>query len=209
MMTSKITKKDITNLAFNQGSLGMEFSWNYERQMHIAFAMMMNHNLKKIYEGDEEGYRDALVRHVEFFNVTPQLAPFIGGVVTSMEEMKARGEVDGGAIASIKTALMGPLSGIGDSIFVGCLRVIAVGIGISLAQAGNIMGPILYFLLYNIPCFIVRYFGAHFGYNLGFNYLQKMQENGMMDKLLSAASILGVMVVGCMSKDMVWTTLNV
>ena len=36
---------------------------------------------------------------------------------------------------------------------------------------------ILYFLLYNIPCFIVRYFGAHFGYNLGFNYLQKMQEN--------------------------------
>ena len=61
MMTSKITKKDITNLAFNQGSLGMEFSWNYERQMHIAFAMMMNHNLKKIYEGDEEGYRDALV----------------------------------------------------------------------------------------------------------------------------------------------------
>ena len=53
MMTSKITKKDITNLAFNQGSLGMEFSWNYERQMHIAFAMMMNHNLKKIYEGDE------------------------------------------------------------------------------------------------------------------------------------------------------------
>ena len=209
MMTSKITKKDITNLAFNQGSLGMEFSWNYERQMHIAFAMMMNHNLKKIYEGDEEGYRDALVRHVELFNVTPQLAPFIGGVVTSMEEMKARGEVDGEAIASIKTALMGPLSGIGDSIFVGCLRVIAVGIGISLAQAGNIMGPILYFLLYNIPCFIVRYFGAHFGYNLGFNYLQKMQENGMMDKLLSAASILGVMVVGCMSKDMVWTTLNV
>lgn len=123
--------------------------------------------------------------------------------------MKARGEVDGEAIASIKTALMGPLSGIGDSIFVGCLRVIAVGIGISLAQAGNIMGPILYFLLYNIPCFIVRYFGAHFGYNLGFNYLQKMQENGMMDKLLSAASILGVMVVGCMSKDMVWTTLNI
>lgn len=47
MMTSKITKKDITNLAFNQGSLGMEFSWNYERQMHIAFAMMMNHNLKR------------------------------------------------------------------------------------------------------------------------------------------------------------------
>ena len=51
MMTSKSDKKiqkaDITWMAFNQGSLGMEFSWNYERQMHIAFAMMMNKILKR------------------------------------------------------------------------------------------------------------------------------------------------------------------
>lgn len=206
---SKITKKDITNMAFNQGSLGMEFSWNYERQMHISFAMMINKILKKVYKNDEEGYKEALVRHLEFFNITPQFAPFVGGIVASMEEMKARGEVDGEAISSIKTALMGSLSGIGDSIFVGCLRVIAVGIGISLAQTGNILGPILYFLLYNIPAFIVRYFGAHLGYDIGFNYLQKMQQNGMMNKLLAAASILGVMVIGCMSKDMVWTTINI
>lgn len=213
MMTSKsdksIQKADITRMAFNQGSLGMEFSWNYERQMHIAFAMMMNKILKKVYAEDEEGYRDALTRHVEFFNITPQLAPFVGGIVASMEEMKSCGEVDGEAISSIKTALMGPLSGIGDSVFVGCLRVIAVGIGISLAQNGNMFGPIVYFLIYNIPAFIIRYFGAHFGYSIGFKYLQRMQANGMMDKLLAAASILGVMVIGCMSKDMVWTTLNV
>ena len=98
-MTSKsdkrIQKADITRMAFNQGSLGMEFSWNYERQMHIAFAMMMNKILKKVYAEDETGYKDALTRHVEFFNITPQLAPFVGGIVASMEEMKARGEVDG------------------------------------------------------------------------------------------------------------------
>lgn len=207
--SQKITKKDITHMAFNQGALGMEFSWNYERQMHIAFAMMMNKVLKKIYANDEEGYKDALIRHVEFFNITPQLAPFVGGIIASMEEMKVRGEIDGEAIASIKTALMGPLSGIGDSIFIGCLRVIAVGIGISFAQSGNIIGPILYFLLYNIPSFLVRYYGVHFGYDIGFKYLQKMQVNGMMDKVLAAASILGVMVIGSMSKDMVWTTINI
>ena len=106
-----------------------------------------------------------------------------------MEEMKSCGEVDGEAISSIKTALMGPLSGIGDSVFVGCLRVIAVGIGISLAQNGNMFGPIVYFLIYNIPAFIIRYFGAHFGYSIGFKYLQRMQANGMMDKLLAAASL--------------------
>lgn len=205
----KVHSSDITKMAFNQGALGMEFSWNYERQMHIAFGMMMNKILTKVYADDTEGYKEALNRHVEFFNITPQLAPFVGGIVASMEEMKARGEIDGEAIASIKTALMGPLSGIGDSVFVGCLRIIAVGIGISLAQSGNLFGPILYFLLYNIPAFLVRYYGAHLGYNIGFKYLQKMQENGMMNKLLAAASILGVMVIGCMSKDMVWTTIHV
>ena len=208
MMTSKITKKDITNLAFNQGSLGMEFSWNYERQMHIAFAMMMNHNLKKIYEGDEEGYRDALVRHVEFFNITPQLAPFVGGVVTSMEEMKARGEVDGEAIASIKTALMGPLSGIGDSIFVGCLRVIAVGIGISLAQAGNIMGPIIFFFGWNAIRMAFLWYTQEFGYKAG-SEITKDMSGGILQDITKGASILGMFILAVLVQRWVSITFTV
>ena len=51
-----ITRDDITKLAFNSGSLGMEFSWNYERQMHLAFALMMEDSLKKIYKDDPKGY---------------------------------------------------------------------------------------------------------------------------------------------------------
>ena len=68
MMTSnyKVTKRDLDRMAVNQGALGMEFSWNYERQMHIAFTMMMNPILKRIYANDPEGYKDALNRHVEF-----------------------------------------------------------------------------------------------------------------------------------------------
>ena len=61
--------------------------------MLFRSAMMMNKILKKVYAEDEEGYRDALTRHVEFFNITPQLAPFVGGIVASMEEMKSRGEM--------------------------------------------------------------------------------------------------------------------
>ena len=102
---------------------------------------------------------------------------------------------------------MGPLSGIGDSIFLGCIRVIALGVGLSLSMQGNILGPILYFLIYNIPAFFVRFFGARKGYELGFSYLAKMQESGMMNKLMYAAGILGIMVIGGMTKDMVYTEL--
>ena len=60
-------------------------------------------------------------------------------------------------------------------------------------------------MIYNIPAFIVRFGGARLGYNLGFGYLNKMKESGMMDKVLLAAGILGIMVIGAMCKDMVYT----
>lgn len=204
---SVITKKDLVKSSLSLGALGMEYSWNYPRQMHLAFCLMIKPMLKKIYHDNPEGYQAALTRHVAFFNITPQLAPFVGGIAISMEEKCAKGELDGSAIDSVKAALMGPLSGIGDSIFLGCIRVIAVAIGISLAQSGNLLGPIVYLLIYNIPGFFIRIFGAIKGYELGFSYLTKAQESGLMDKLMFAAGIVGIMVIGAMSKDMFYSEL--
>lgn len=201
------TKKDMTKMAVNAGALGMEYSWNYPRQMHLAFCMMIEKCLRKIYKDDPEGYAAALTRHVAFFNVTPQLAPFVGGIAVSMEEKVATGELEGAAVDSVKAALMGPLSGIGDSIFLGCIRVIAVAVGASLAATGNILGPILYFLIYNIPAFLVRIFGARLGYDLGFSFLTNAQKSGLMDKIMYAAGIVGTMVIGAMSSSMFWATL--
>ena len=201
------TKKDMTKMAVNAGALGMEYSWNYPRQMHLAFCMMIEKCLRKIYKDDPEGYAAALTRHVAFFNVTPQLAPFVGGIAVSMEEKVATGELEGATVDSVKAALMGPLSGIGDSIFLGCIRVIAVAVGASLAATGNILGPILYFLIYNIPAFLVRIFGARLGYDLGFSFLTNAQKSGLMDKIMYAAGIVGTMVIGAMSSNMFWATL--
>lgn len=201
------TKKDMTKMAVNAGALGMEYSWNYPRQMHLAFCMMIEKCLRKIYKDDPEGYAAALTRHVAFFNITPQLAPFVGGIAVAMEEKVATGELEGTAVDSVKAALMGPLSGIGDSIFLGCIRVIAVAVGASLAATGNVLGPILYFLIYNIPAFLVRIFGARLGYDLGFSFLTNAQKSGLMDKIMYAAGIVGTMVIGAMSSDMFSATL--
>ena len=101
-----ITKKDLLHSACNIGALGMEYSWNYPRQMHLAFCLMINPMLKKVYKDDPEGYAEALTRHVAFFNITPQLAPFVGGIAISMEERVAKGELEGAAVDSVKAALM-------------------------------------------------------------------------------------------------------
>ena len=202
------TKRDMTKMALNEGSLGMEYSWNYERQVHRPFCIMIDPYLKKIYKDDKEGYSQALIRHVEFFNITVQLAPFVGGIAISMEEAIAKKEMEPESVSQIKTALMGPLSGIGDSIFLGCIRIIAVGIGLSFALDGNILGAILYWLIYNIPAFGLRVYGAQKGYELGFSYLDKIQKTGLMNKLMEAAGVLSMIVIGAMSSGMVYTTLG-
>ena len=206
---NQITRSDLIKSAVNTGALGMEFSWTYYKQMNIAFCLMVANMLKKIYAGRPDDYAEALHRHSAFFNITPQLAPFVGGIAMAMEEKVARGEVEPESVNDIKAALMGPLSGLGDYFFLSTLRVVAAAVGISLCQAGNVFGPIAFLLVYNIPAFLIRIFGAIKGYELGIGFLDEAQKTGLMQKIMACVGIVGVMVVGAMSKDMFWASLPI
>ena len=144
-----------------------------------------------------------------FFNITVQFAPFVGGIAMAMEEKVARGEIEPESVNDVKAALMGPLSGIGDSIFLSTLRVVAAAVGISLCQAGNPFGPIAFLLIYNVPGFALRIWGAVKGYELGVGFLDEAQRTGLMQKIMTCVGIVGVMVVGAMCKDMFWASIPV
>ncbi|HBM6641561.1 TPA: PTS system mannose/fructose/sorbose family transporter subunit IID, partial [Enterococcus faecium] len=79
----KITKKDLSKVFWR--SFQMEFSWNYERQMNMAYAYAMIPILKKLYQTKEQ-MADALKRHLEFFNTTPHIVTLILGINAAMEE---------------------------------------------------------------------------------------------------------------------------
>lgn len=197
----KITKKDLNKVFWR--SLQMEFSWNYERQMNMAYAYAMIPILKKLYKSKAQ-MAGALKRHLEFFNTTPHIVTLILGINAAMEEENVNDpEFDTSAIDNIKTSLMGPLAGIGDSFFWGTLRLIATGVGTSLAMQGNIAGPILFLLIFNIPHLLFRYLATGWGYKLGTGFLKKIQANGMMESLTLGASIIGLMVVGGMTSSMI------
>ena len=133
---------------------------------------------------------------MEFFNTTPYISTAVFGISTAMEESNARNEdFDTSSINNVKVALMGPLAGIGDSMFWGTLRVIATGIGTSLAMQGSILGPLLFWLIFNVPAFAVRYICLKFGYKFGTSFLNKIEESGMMPKLTFGAAVLGLMVM--------------
>ncbi|OCG05466.1 PTS system mannose/fructose/sorbose family transporter subunit IID [Gilliamella apis] len=200
-----ITKKDLMRTFWR--SFTAEWSWNYERQMNLGYSFAIRPALEKIYSQKPEQLTTAYQRHLEFYNVTPWLITFPLGISIAMEEQNAVNEnFDESSINDVKIALMGPLSGLGDSFFWGTLRVIATGIGTSLAMQGNILGPLLFLLIFNIPAIIARYFGLFIGYNIGASFIEKVQKTGLMDKLSYGASILGLSVVGAMVATMV--TLN-
>ncbi|MCU2095218.1 PTS system mannose/fructose/sorbose family transporter subunit IID, partial [Enterococcus faecium] len=181
-------------------------SWNYERQMHMGFMYGMAPILNKVYKNDEEKKREAYTRHMAFFNCTPQMTSFIMGLCASMEEQNAQaeeGNFNTESISMIKTSLMGPFAGIGDSFFQGTLRIITFGIGLSFAKQGSILGPILAVGLFAIPSILAVFYGGKLGYESGNKYLTKLYQEGLMDRVMQFASIIGLAVVGGMVASMV------
>ena len=174
-----------------------------DTEMETIREIWNNEYPESLYNTKEEK-AEALKRHMEFFNITVYFSTLVLGIVTAMEERRAKDpDFDTASINNVKVSLMGPLSGIGDSIFLGTLRIITAGIGASLAMNGSILGAVVFLLLYNIPAFAVRYIGMMKGYQVGTDLLDKIQKSGLMDKVSKMTGILGLMTIGSMIATMV------
>ena len=199
--SNKITKRDLKSVFFR--SLTMEYSWNYERQQHMGYCFSMLPIIRRVYKNKDD-QAAAAKRHMEFFNTTPYVSTLILGISAAMEEANANEEdFDESSINSVKAALMSPLAGIGDSLFWGTLRVIATGLGVSLAMQGNILGPLLFLVVFNVPHYLIRWFCLKWGYGFGTSFLSKIEKSGLMPKLTMGAAILGLMVIGAMVPNLV------
>src|SRR5699024_10440295 len=153
-----LNKKDIQNMFWR--SIPYEHSWNYERMGNVGFTWALLPILKKLYPKKKD-LSIAMKRHLELYNVTPYIVTLPLVIAAAMEETNVTDKsFDEKSISGVKLALMGPLAGIGDAFFWGTLRILATGIGTSLALKGNILGPILFFLVFNIPHYLMRYYGS-------------------------------------------------
>ncbi|WP_294403946.1 PTS mannose transporter subunit IID [uncultured Clostridium sp.] len=199
----KLTKSDLRSIFirsnFHQGS------WNFERMQALGYCFAMIPAIKRLYTGEDR--KKALKRHLEFFNTQPFVTAPILGVTAAMEEQKANGApIEDGAINGVKIGLMGPLAGVGDPIFWGTLRPVAAALGATIALTGNILGPVLFFVLFNAVRLGIRWWGVSYGYKKGTTIVSDM-AGGRLQKLTEGASILGLFVMGALVNR--WTTINV
>ena len=159
------------------------------KQGASGFCYSLMPFINKFYKNDEKGKKAALTRSMSYFNTTITCSTFIMGLVASMEKKNSeQKDFDASSINAVKSSLMGPLAGIGDSIFWGVLRVIAAGIAVGLGASGNVLAPIVFLLLFNIPSILVKYYGTFLGYKLCSEYIQKVYASGLMNILTKAAT---------------------
>nr|WP_218153258.1 PTS mannose transporter subunit IID [Xenorhabdus koppenhoeferi] len=201
----KLTQSDIRGV-FLRSNL-FQGSWNFERMQALGFCFSMIPAIRRLYPENTEERKQALKRHMEFFNTHPYVAAPILGVTMAMEEQRANGaDIDDGAINGIKVGLMGPLAGVGDPIFWGTVRPVFAALGAGIAMSGSPMGPIMFFVLFNLVRLLTRYFGVAYGYKKGLDIVKDM-GGGFLQKMTEGASILGLFVMGALVNK--WTKVNI
>ncbi|MDX5628950.1 MULTISPECIES: PTS system mannose/fructose/sorbose family transporter subunit IID [unclassified Brenneria] len=200
----RLTRADLFKM-FLRSNL-QQASFNYERIHGLGFCYDMIPAIKRLYPLKEDQIA-AMKRHLVFFNTTPAVVGPVLGVTAAMEESRANGaDIDEGAINSLKVGLMGPLAGVGDPLVWGTLRPITAALGASLALGGNVMGPILFFLIFNLVRLALKWFGLQYGFSKGVDIVKDMAGN-LLQKLTEGASILGLFIMGVLVTK--WTTINV
>ena len=183
-------------------------NFNMTKMEANCFTNTMAPAIEQVYVDDPEGKREAYLRHQAFFNTQAVALDFIAGLSYALEKDCAEGKVPGQTIEAIKASLMGPTAGMFDSLFFNCLRVIGAGIAIGLCSQGNIAGTFIFILLYGVTQSILKWFLLKAGYTLGTSFIDSVYNSGLMQVATKAASILGVMMVGCMTATTVGFPLN-
>ncbi len=176
-----------------------QIGWNYERMQGLGYLCTMLPVIDKLYGDNPELKQKALKVHSQFFNTQPAMGNIIVGMNVAIEEHSRSAEgID--VAASIKTALMGPFAGIGDTIFGMIAGAVFGSIAASMAVEGNPIGVIIWVAFF-ISVFFLKFKLFDLGYKQGIKLVTTLSSK--MNALTEAASVLGLTVIGCMVATMV------
>ncbi|WP_294836917.1 PTS system mannose/fructose/sorbose family transporter subunit IID [uncultured Lactobacillus sp.] len=176
-----------------------EAAYNYERLQALGLTNMMIYPIKKLYPKERQA--DELKKYMVFFNTEPHMVgPVIHGIALSMEEARANGaEVSAEDINGVRTGLMGPAAGIGDTVQQGIIFPILASIGATMALDHNYFGPIMFTVVFELIIYAIGYWMFMYGYKKGKESVVSILKSGLLDKVTNAFSIVGLMVVGTMA----------
>ena len=167
-------------------------SFCYEVQFGQAVVYALAPALRKLYPDDDD-YVAAINNHFKYFNTQPYMCQIVLGAALGMEEQLGRAGAE--TIQDFKTGVMGPLAGIGDTLFWVVIPTIWASIASPMALEGNATGIILW-TLFAVALTLFRLKFFEWGYTLGTRLITELKST--LQVLTDACSILGLTVVGAL-----------
>lgn len=204
---SKLTRKDMNKVFWRLQIFGLNLTSTMVNTQAIGFLNAMIPVLKRLYgDADKETRAKAMQRHLLYFLSQITATGMILGITSAVEETTNEDEKE--AVIAIKTGMMGPLAGIGDSVFKITIQAIAGSVGAAYALQGSILGPILMFVIYNGLNIGVKYYGIIVGYEKGIEYIQSGEQAKVMQKIINISTMVGVIVLGALIAQYVRVTVG-
>lgn len=180
----------------------LQASFNYERMQACGWLWGMLPGLQKIHTNKED-LKASMAHNLDFLNTHPFLVTFVMGIVLSLEQNKA----DTATIRSVRISAAGPLGGIGDALFWLTLVPITAGLTADMAMEGQIIGAVLFLIIFNAVQFAVRFGLMYWSYGLGTKAVTLLTSSAK--EFTRAASILGIFVVGGLIANYGGTSLRI
>ena len=196
----KVDKKTLNKMVWM--STMLQASFNYERMQACGWLWGMLPGLQKIHTNKED-LKASMAHNLDFLNTHPFLVTFVMGIVLSLEQNKA----DTATIRSVRISAAGPLGGIGDALFWLTLVPITAGLTANMAMEGQIIGAVLFLIIFNAVQFAVRFGLMYWSYGLGTKAVTLLTSSAK--EFTRAASILGIFVVGGLIANYGGTSLRI
>lgn len=199
--TSLITKRDL-NIAFLRWHGFTETSLNFERLEALTFCYSMTSILEKLYPNKED-LSEALQRHLHMYNTQGTWGGVINGISIALEEEivlhpETANETKT-LVTGLKTGLMGPVAGIGDTIDFGTLRPIIIGICVPFVMQGSIIAAFIPLIWQMLQFGVVCNLTLKKGYEKGKESIVSILQSGMIHKVINAAGMFGLLMMGSLS----------
>lgn len=160
----------------------------------LAFARALAPVADKL----EQDGNSLLGRHLGFFNCNPNFAPMIVGGVIRLEEDRLAGRpVTTPDIEYFKRSISSPLAAMGDLLFLGALKPLALTLACLFAIYQSFIGLLVTWLLYNLVVVSCRLWGVYFGYAKGWE-LVDVFSGPAFQRLLGIVQSIGASVGGAL-----------
>ena len=166
---------------------------NFERMQNVGLCFCISPALQKLYSGDE--LKDALQRHLQYFNTHPYLSSALIGASIKIEEEIANGVRHPNDVSNFKRYMMGPMAAIGDSFFWASLKPFAAAWAVMGVLSGILWAPIGFLILFNICHLGLRTFGLFYGYRDGEQICERISRLGLV-KIADRTHYLAALFLG-------------